>query len=298
MVTSLDLELAWGTFHRGWHRRYASHLLQGRQTVGRILDLFERHEVPATWAVVGHLFLEACAREHGVEDPCTDVRRDPLWYGPDLVERITRCRVPQEIGSHSFSHVSFGDPACHPALARAELAACTRLAQAQGFGLRAFVFPQDRAGHLELLREAGFSVFRGRTASVFRHVRPRWLGRLRHVIDDALGLPAATVEPREVLPGLWELPGSMMYGFMFGPRRFIPVGSRVRRAKQGIEQAIRRRRIFHLWFHPCTLGYRERELLAGLEEIYAYAGRRRRAGALELVTMSDAVRRWQGRGAA
>ncbi len=314
MVTSIDLELAWGTFRKEWYRIHEDVLLRGRELVEDLLQLFERHTIPATWAIVGHLFLESCSRQGAVahpeiprttpawlrgkdwfsHDPCTDRSRAPLWYGPDLIEKILRCPVPQEIASHSFSHVDFTEDSCRPEVVRAELAACLEEAGRHGVTVRSFVFPQDHSGHLDLLREAGFAVYRGPTASLFQQVHPRWVGRLMHFLDDLFAWPAGDVWPREALPGLWELPGSMMYGFTFGVRRWIPIRARVRKAKQGIERAIRDRKIFHFWFHPETLGYQDRELFEGFEDIYAYADRRRREGALEIVTMQEAVARCTG----
>jgi len=314
MVTSIDLELAWGTFHRGWHRTHEKVLLKGRETVGKLLELFQRYAISATWAIVGHVFLESCERRENLahpemprakrprlqgedwyaQDPCTDRYRDPLWYGPDLVEKILQCSVPQEVASHSFSHTVF--PKCGPEVARAELAACLEQAKRYGITLRSFVFPQDRPAHLDLLKEAGFVAYRGPTASLFQDVRPRWLGKSKHFLDDLLVWPVACVSPREVLPGLWELPGSMMYGFMLGIRQLIPVRTRIRKAKEGIERAIQDRKIFHLWFHPEMLGYRDRELLEGLEAIYAYADQKRREGVLQIVTIQKALACWrQGR---
>ena len=102
-----------------------------RDAIGAIITLLDTYEIAATWAVVGHLFLESCERDplgmahpdivHPSQsgwtkdwfalDPCTDRRRDHLWYGADILDIIEAARVPQEIGSHSFSHPRFGDPA-------------------------------------------------------------------------------------------------------------------------------------------------------------------------------------------
>ena len=43
-------------------------------------------------------------------DPCTTETLAPTFFGRSLVEKIRACPTPQEIGSHSFSHVIFGDP--------------------------------------------------------------------------------------------------------------------------------------------------------------------------------------------
>ena len=110
---SLDTELIWGSFdHRSpeeFERRYPDI----RSTIDRLLKLFERYEVSATWAVLGHLFLSECSRdESGVAhpdlvrprqrwrpgdwyaaDPCTNRRTDPLWYGDDIIDTLLASRI-------------------------------------------------------------------------------------------------------------------------------------------------------------------------------------------------------------
>jgi peptidoglycan/xylan/chitin deacetylase (PgdA/CDA1 family) len=68
-ILSLDVELAWGTFDHGGDRRIRDQLLGEREAIRRLLDLLARHELPATFALVGHLFLDSCRRENGTTHP-------------------------------------------------------------------------------------------------------------------------------------------------------------------------------------------------------------------------------------
>jgi peptidoglycan/xylan/chitin deacetylase (PgdA/CDA1 family) len=97
-----------------------------------LLALLDRYEIPATWAIVGHLMLEGCSRHDGavhadvmprpdyswfpkdwyVHDPCTSAIQSPGWYAPDILEWIRATRVRHEIASHSFAHIYYGDPEC------------------------------------------------------------------------------------------------------------------------------------------------------------------------------------------
>ena len=54
---SLDTELAWGSLRRKDERAFDAAYPRARETTLRLLDLLARHGVPATWAIVGHLFL-------------------------------------------------------------------------------------------------------------------------------------------------------------------------------------------------------------------------------------------------
>ena len=57
-VISLDFELLWGVRDHADRESYGRNILGGREAIPRILDLFERHGIRATWATVGFLFAE------------------------------------------------------------------------------------------------------------------------------------------------------------------------------------------------------------------------------------------------
>lgn len=305
-VLSFDLELAWGTFDHGGHERNGRSFDRVRPIVTQLLEMLGRHRIPATFAVVGHLFLDRCARENGAAhpeivraahawfphdwfslDPCSDLERAPHWYGRDLVEQIAADAQGHEIASHSFSHVIFGDSGCSAEAARSELARCAALArEVIGRELRSFVFPRNAVGHLDALTAHGIRVYRGVDGWWFKRLPLRVLARAGHFADDVLALRPPVHLPEWVEPpGIWNVPGSMLYQSRDGLRRLIPIGARVRKAKKGIDAAVARRRIFHLWFHPFNLATDESALLAGFEQVLAYAAGRRDAGALDILTM-------------
>ena len=308
LVLSIDLELAWGTFDHGGYPVYRASFDRVRPIVDSLLAMLGRHEIRATWAIVGHLFLDRCEKHNGVAhpdlvrarhawfphdwlslDPCSSLEEAPHWYGRDLVERIASDPQQHEIASHSFSHVIFRDAGCSADTARSELEHCSRFArEVVGRDLHAFVFPRNAPGHLAELRRAGFRVYRGPDPWWFERLGPRPLRRLGHFADDLFGLPPRAVRPVYVdPPGIWNVPGSMLYQSRHGLRRWIPIAARVRKAKRGIRSAIRHRGVFHLWFHPFNLADDEALLLDGLDRILAFAAECRARGELDVFTMTE-----------
>jgi peptidoglycan/xylan/chitin deacetylase (PgdA/CDA1 family) len=298
-VLSLDKELVWGSADHTpveeWRRRYPD----ARGVTRELLALLDELEVPATWAVVGHLFLERCARgpdgrahpelprPAGASaldvDPCSDVARAPLFYAPDLVDAIASARVRHEIGSHSFSHLVYD---CPRAAAEADLDACLAAAAPRGLSLKSFVFPRNVEGHHDLLAARGFIAYRGEEPHVYRRL-PRVARRAAHLADHALGLAAPVVEARERLPGLWNVPGSMMLFPRGGLRDVVTFDARVRKARATLARAARGGKIFHLWFHPFNLTVGRAGMFAALRRILEAVAREREAGRIETLTMGQ-----------
>jgi len=89
----------------------------------------------------------------------------------------------------------------------------------------------------------------------------------------------------EFLPGLWNIPGSMLLLSRVGIRRFVPMRARARKARKGLRRAVREHKIFHLWCHPCNLTVDRAAMLRALEDILREAARLRAAGQLTITTM-------------
>jgi peptidoglycan/xylan/chitin deacetylase (PgdA/CDA1 family) len=303
---SLDFELIWGTLDLFGPEGFARACeIERTEVIDRLLALLAEYEVPATWCVLGHLFLDQCpasdSPKHAeivrpqhdwhpadwfANDPGGTEGSAPLFFGRSLVEKIRACPVEQEIGSHSFSHVIFGDPGCSAETASTELAECVRLAREMGIELRSFAFPRNRVGHLDTLRQHGFNCFRGPEPNWYEADRwPEAVQRLGRLFDVLRIARPPVVLPRKDESGLWDIPGSAMYFPMHGRRRLLPVSWRVRRAVKGLDAAARERRVFHFWFHPTNLADETESMFAGLRSIFAHARSLRDRGELDLLPL-------------
>jgi hypothetical protein len=204
-----------------------------------------------------------------------------------LVEKILACPVSQEIGCHSFSHPIFAEPGCSRQTAETELAECLRLAREFGVEMRSFAFPRNRVGHLDVLREQGFSCYRGPEPTWYESDRgPKALRRFGHLVDVLTARRPPVVLPEEGLPGLWNLPGSMIYFPMHGLRRHVPLSVRVARARKGLDAAAESRLVFHLWFHPTNLADEIDKMFSGLRQIFEHASWLRQQERLSILPMA------------
>jgi peptidoglycan/xylan/chitin deacetylase (PgdA/CDA1 family) len=284
-VISIDTELLWGVAYYPDHPAFKlMHLnpSKTRNTIHDLLSLFEKHSVPATWAMVGHLFLDACDGLHSdlydeqqswhSFDPGSDIRSDPLYYGRDLIEAIMGNKVEHEIGYHSFSHVRF--TACTEAVAEAEIVGGMKLAKEFGIRLRSFVFPENEINHLNILKKYGFAIFRGRYCR--RNVEQDLLVRRLNAAIDKITLSSAVPVWRD---GLWETNANMSYD---GLR--VPFALNFR-AVSLLERAIMSRKVCHLSFHPYDPLLRP-ALLKCLDKLLTRAAAKRDQGVLKIMTMS------------
>jgi hypothetical protein len=305
---SLDFELIWGTLDkRGPNGFREACEIERKYVIDRLLNLFVEFEIPATWCIVGHLMLDRCDKENGAKhrsivppkhswcedwfqhDPCGDEKTYPLFYARSLVEKIRDCSVPQEIGSHSFSHVIFGDSGCSAETARSELVASLEAANRLNVRMESFVFPRNQIGHLNALREHGFRIYRGREPHWSNHIPVAVLQRLARLSAVFLATEPPVVVPEKTPEGLWNVPASMLYFPMHGIRRMVPLHLRVSRAIKGLDAAARRKRIFHLWFHPTNLAEEMETMFIGLRKIFEYAHSLREQKQLEFLPMKALV---------
>jgi peptidoglycan/xylan/chitin deacetylase (PgdA/CDA1 family) len=309
-VLSLDTELIWGSFDHTSDADFERRYPDVRGTIDQMLRLLDRYGVPATWAVVGHLLLDACERgadgrahpemprpDHAwfggdwyARDPCSTLQQDPLWYGRDVVDAIRGARVSHEIGCHGFSHALLGDPGCSSEVADAELAACVALAERLGITLRSFAFPRNREGHHDRVLAHGFDAYRGADPTWYRDL-PTPLHRAANFGDHLLALRPPVSVPYERLPGLWNIPGSMLLLHRVGVRRVVTVDARIAKARRGLRRAVDTGRVFHLWTHPFNLAHDRPAMLRALDGILRDAARLRDAGLLQIDTMQSLSRR-------
>lgn len=305
-VLSLDTELAWGTFDKGGHRAFRQHLESTREKISSLLTLLHDRQIPATWAFVGHLFLNECSPSedgqdphpdvktprfswydrpwHG-EDPATDRKTSPLWYGDDILDMVLEATPEHEIGCHTFSHVPLGDPAVDSETARSQLAKCCELAQERNITLRSLAFPRNNIGHFPIVKELGFTSYRGPERSWFTRL-PGRMAQLGHFAHRFLAITPPVYQSLPVESGLVNIPASMFLMPPDGIRALIPGRSRIMQAKRGLHAGAKTDSVFHLWFHPWNLGGSS-AMLTWLEEILDEVATLRSQGKMRVLTMGN-----------
>jgi peptidoglycan/xylan/chitin deacetylase (PgdA/CDA1 family) len=278
LTVSIDIELAWGV----WDHLTAAdlRLVEGaeRPIFNALIELFDRHGIPATWAFVAALLDERSAAGRPGSKSC--------WYAPDLLERLLRAKTRHEIGSHSGRHPAFDRIGAEEAAD--DLGFAREIHRANGLPFTSMVFPRNAVGNLRELDRAGLRTFRGPDAGWATAIRQinRPLGQAANFADKLLPIPPSTVIAQR-RDGLVDVPGSMLLMGRNGARRFVL--SAVTRAKlgRGLSRAQQSGEIFHLWFHPANFYYRCEEQLATLDWFLEQAASELSRGHIEVRTMGS-----------
>lgn len=284
---SIDFELAWGwAYAKGFSRDDAVRIgLHERSQVPLILEAMDEYRIPATWATVGHLFLEKCERgENGVAhreirhlphfeneywrfktgdwdqvDPCTDYVRDPAWYAPDLVEEILHAKMKHEIACHSFAHGGFGAH-CPGEIAEAKIDACFEAMKPFGLKPKTWVFPGNDVGNFEVLAKKGF-----RTVRAFPVERAE------------ISLPIRRSD------GMWDIHESTPIDLEGKGWHF---DERLGRLKKFVDKAAETKLAAHIWFHPSLPTEQMHKLLFPLLK---YCAEQRDNGKIDVLTNDQLV---------
>lgn len=273
LCISVDFEMAWGA--RVFEPRLAeAYGKLSRDNLRLIIEAFEEYDIPVTWAIVGRLFLDECYNEtktgSGHSNICNNrinrlfyphlwalkphafYKKHQLWHAKDLIELILRSRVKHEIGTHSFSHISF--QSCDRRQALAELLQCRQLMRDYGIPMKSMVFPQNLIGFLELLPRVGIIAFRGGDK-----------GRIQYPISP--------------IDGLWDIHGSMQLAGRAREQCLVDAFADLTLS------AIKNRAVMHLWFHLFDV---DRKMVKEtLRPILSKAAALRREGALWIATMEE-----------
>jgi hypothetical protein len=257
-----------------------------QEVIGLLLELMERYEIRATWAVLGEMLLD----KHQ-DKTAALVNGAPSWKGKNVVQQIMSCKAPQEIGCHTFSHIRVGDPSCTREQFEAELKACQKESERFGVKLLSFVFPWNSVGHLDSLREFGFISYRSSSPTWFSGW-PASLRRLAHLVDHWMLIPSP-IPKISCEKGVWNLPDSYFCVMGSGWGKMIPISLRVFKAKQGLRLAAKNQSLVHLWFHPFNLYSNTKVWLKGFEAIFAEVRRYQDAGLVENLTMGELASKLQ-----
>ena len=294
-VISLDLELLWGVRDHADQSTYGKNILGGRAAVPKILSLFKKYNISATWATVGFLFCETkeelihyipeskpnyhkikLSNFEYIDEIGKNETDDPFYFGTSLINQILDSEG-QEIGTHTLSHYYALEAGSCERSFLSDIKICCQIAENKSINLRSIVFPRNQfsAGHLKICSEFGIKYYRGVPGGYPYVSAPgkiqNSLGRRALRLADAytgiLGPHHHKIEPQKgAEKGSWNVPASHFLrpsaGFS-GKAHAL----HIHLIKRSMAAAAKSGRQYHLWWHPHNFGIETERNLMGLEEL-------------------------------
>jgi hypothetical protein len=296
-IISLDCEGKWGMadilqpYH---HERLTDAALT--RAYERLVGLFGRYEVPASFAFVMAFVLTPEEREHFEAELFGDERDQWLrpyrheiaagkaqgWHVPAALEIVQAASI-HEIACHSFCHRPLGDRSISAAGARAELDAAIAAARLKGVSLETFVFPRNEVGHLSELRALDFIGYRERL------LRPTGrFGRALRLAEE-MNIWAPAQQQSSVEGGIVPIPSGRFLNWRFGARSWIPTKVTAARWRHQLRDAADHGGIVHLWLHPHNL-ITAPDTESALETVLRNVAEMRDADQISVATQRDYCR--------
>lgn len=292
LIISLDFELFWGMQDNWKLEDYQENVLGGRKAIPRLLELFAKHNIHATWATVGFMFagnyndvkkyfpekslLPTYDNEKLSSYRCfnqigKDEKKAPCFYAPSLIKLIAEYEG-QEIATHTFSHYYCRESGQTKEQFEADIKAAVSIAKDKGYQIESLVFPRNQCidDYLIDLSKIGITIIRNEEQSwIHKRVKNNVIKRILRLFDTYFPLSGQGGYIPHKEHGVWDFAGSRMYKPFLKPLAFFePL--KVRRIKKQMLHAAKNNLVFHLWWHPHNIGIKTDYHLQQLEEIFNY----------------------------
>ena len=294
LTISLDFEIHWGVSDHHTIESYNENLKNVPNVIRRLLRVFKEREIHVTWATVGMLFcrnreeLFAFVRpEHRptyintnfsnylvAEKAGTNETDDPYHYAPSLIKEIIGT-PHQEMASHTFSHYYCLEPGQNPEQFFHDVGAAKQMAQREQVSIASIVFPanQFHPAYLQQCRKQGIKCYRGNYPSWIYQFQAKSLEglwkRMARLIDTYLPLKGHRYVDAVMEDGILNIPASC---FLRPYRQKLSMleGLRVARMKGEMKAAAKKKKIYHLWWHPHNFGQNMDKNFSVLEKLLDY----------------------------
>ncbi|MCE7995853.1 MAG: polysaccharide deacetylase family protein [Roseivirga sp.] len=292
LLISLDTEIAWGRVGHSDQSQLGALYQKTKEVIRRLIELFDKYDIPVTWAVVGRLVDKRNANDQAIRGMMAEFYPgiEPNEYEgdfysfPDLMDLLAGSTSKPEVTSHSYSHIVYGD--ADATLAETDLSEAGEVLKQHQLSPATFIFPRNSIDHLEAVKAAGFSHYRRKGQSWLDRI-PGKLRQVSSLLDILLPIAPEVGKASLHQTGLIGVPGGLLFRKSnLGLRKIVPVSALKRKALLGLKKAVRKREIFHLWFHPFNFAYDSENHFKEFEKVLQKADELRKSGELEILTVN------------
>lgn len=287
---SLDFELFWGVRDKRSIKDYKKNLEGVWIAIPRILELFKKYDIHASWATVGFLFFNDFKElKNNLPKVLPEYKKTNLspykyiqngkenerkyHFAKELIELIKNTPY-QEISSHTFSHFYTMEENLSVDSFEEDTVAFDKKQKEEGLDVCSIVLPRNQMNfkYLETLKKCGITIFRGnpdhwayQDGDINKDIKTK----IFRLIDTFINLSGYKTSLPIEKDGIFNVRSSMFlrpYAIKFS----ILESVKLRRIKKAMLHAAKKEENFHLWWHPHNFGINLNENLNNLEEILKY----------------------------
>lgn len=313
LVISLDFEKYWGMWSDTELANYKANLVNVDHVVLRLLKLFSKRNIHATWAVVGLMFHENESQIKNYLPESTRFYTETILNPYDYIERADLepkfhfaknligeiSNTPhQEVASHTYSHFYCLEDGQTEINFRQDLELFRKVSVLNGYNASTIVFPRNQANpdYIPILREFGINAYRGNEKHyMYEAVKTNKnyaLKRALRLLDRYINISGHNTYR---LNGVMEVYNVRASRFLapYSERSKFLEPLRIRRIKQSMTYAAKNGEIFHLWWHPHNFGNnvsKNMDILTKLLDHYDYLNQRYGMKSVNVAELISSVR--------
>lgn len=165
------------------------------------------------------------------------------WLGRDFY--LQAKQNGHEIAWHGFTHHPLGQNTTEN-IVEFEIAESLKIFKQESISVNSIVFPRNDVGHLKLLNDSGFNVYRKGLIEQSRLHSNKYY----RVLDELNILKPSQKFKQSKNNPMISLPAGYFLNWPSGPRRLIPSEVTYKRWNHILRSASRKSSQAHMWFHP------------------------------------------------
>lgn len=165
------------------------------------------------------------------------------WLGRELY--LQAKQNGHEIAWHGFTHHPLGQNT-KKNIVEFEIAESIKIFKKESLSVNSIVFPRNDVGHLQLLNNSGFNVYRSGVIEQSRLHSNKYY----RVLDELNILKPSQKFKQSKNNPMISLPAGYFLNWPNGPRRLIPSEVTYKRWDHILRSASRKSAQAHMWFHP------------------------------------------------
>ena len=287
-VISLDFEKYWGVRDHKTINDYSGNLKLVDTVCNKTLDLFNKYNIQATWAIVGFLMFKN--KEELTEfkpnskprydekslDPYSYIENNKLdgiyHFSNDIICKIAENKN-QELASHTFSHYYCLEKGQDINTFKSDTQIFIEaLKKKYCMEVSSIVFPRNQVNkeYLTTLKTYGISAYRGNERSwLYQKNFNLKLVRGLRLLDNYINLTGSNTYKIDQNNDILDIPSSRFLR-PYSKRFSFLEKIRLRRIKKQMYYAAKNHEVFHLWWHPHNFGSNMNNNFNFLEEILKY----------------------------